>query len=178
MATHRHSATATAGTGGTADDHIAQSAHVSRASFPVDLASVHGPEWAAWARLAPSERWAASERRCGTFTGISEQPMPSTVNTILSAFTLHDVQYLLMGGQACSLYGGTPVPWSAHCCRSALRHHVPRRGPCHPLCLRRGQEYPSRSDAAYWSPLRQELESLPRAAAQGRLPMLWPPEPR
>jgi hypothetical protein len=32
--------------------------------------------------------------------------MPSTVNTILSAFTEHHVQYLLMGGQACILYGG------------------------------------------------------------------------
>lgn len=32
--------------------------------------------------------------------------MPSTVNTILSAFRRHNVQYLLMGGQACILYGG------------------------------------------------------------------------
>jgi len=32
--------------------------------------------------------------------------MPSTVNTILSAFRRHEVQYLLMGGQACILYGG------------------------------------------------------------------------
>jgi hypothetical protein len=51
------------------------------------------PEWAEWYRMTPRERWEESAR------------LPSPIRKALSMIRRHRVAHLLMGGQACVLYG-------------------------------------------------------------------------
>ena len=62
---------------------------------------VVGAEWAEWYRLSPSERWLESERLLAAFLmlGGSLDPEPDTQSPFF------DSRALLMGGQACVLYG-------------------------------------------------------------------------
>ena len=67
---------------------------------------VAGPEWAAWYRMTPLQRWRASERLWTTFLALGGPLIPNPIRKVLSSMHEHRVRALLMGGQACVFYGG------------------------------------------------------------------------
>jgi hypothetical protein len=67
---------------------------------------------------------------------------PNPIRTVLSSIQKHQVQGLLMGGQACVLYGAAEFSRD-----TALREEEDRE---------------READRAYWAPLKQELERLRR----------------
>jgi hypothetical protein len=58
-----------------------------------------------WYTLTPAERFRESQRLWETFLLLGEAVSQSPIPRVLSTFQRHRVKALLMGGQACILYG-------------------------------------------------------------------------
>ena len=63
-------------------------------------------EWAEWYRLTPQERWRETERLWQFYLSVGGSLDPAPIRKVLSTLATRQVRYLLMGGQACVLYGG------------------------------------------------------------------------
>ena len=81
--------------------------------------------------------------------------IPNPIQKVLSTLPTHRVRYLLMGGQACVLYGA--AEFSRDCDIAIL---------CEPQSLSRLQsalealQVQREADRSYWEPLKRELENL------------------
>jgi len=64
-----------------------------------------GEEWAEWYRLTPAQRWTETSRLWQTYLALGGSLDPEPDTKVLSSMREHLVQCLLMGGQACVLYG-------------------------------------------------------------------------
>ena len=64
-----------------------------------------GEEWAEWYRLTPLERWLKTEKLWQTYLALEARLIPNLIRKVLSSMQTHRVKALLMGGQACVLYG-------------------------------------------------------------------------
>ena len=73
--------------------------------FMLSIESICDEERGEWYRMTPQDRWLESERLWATFLALGGSLDPSPIHKVLSTMSQHGVQCLLMGGQACVLYG-------------------------------------------------------------------------
>jgi len=74
----------------------------------IPIEEIAGEEWAQWYRMSPREKWRESLRLFEHYLllGGTLDPEPDTQSPfVLSTIRKHRVRCLLMGGQACVLYG-------------------------------------------------------------------------
>ncbi len=85
---------------------------------------------------------------------------PSPIRRVLSTFRRHRVQSLLIGGQACILYGGAEFSRDIDFAVSPDEANLARSGDIESIrqALLQEQELERRKDLAHWQPLRRQLE--------------------
>ena len=66
---------------------------------------VAGPEWADWYRLTPRQRFEESAKLWQPSWRSEDRLIPNPIRRVLSSIEQKRVRALLMGGQACVLYG-------------------------------------------------------------------------
>ena len=100
--------------------------------------------------------------------------IPSPIRKALSTIRRHRVDHLLMGGQACVLYGAAEfsrdldlalLPDTANLDRLETALAIPAQLESGALyrALRDEEEEERRRDALYWKPLRERIERLRRS---------------
>ncbi len=62
-------------------------------------------EWREWYRLTPRERWRETSKLWAFYLQAGGSLDPEPIHKVLSTLRSHRVRCLLMGGQACVLYG-------------------------------------------------------------------------
>jgi hypothetical protein len=62
-------------------------------------------EWQEWLTLTPVERFRQSEKLFAQYLAWEAALIPTPIRQVLSTIRKHQVQALLMGGQACVFYG-------------------------------------------------------------------------
>jgi hypothetical protein len=107
-----------------------------------------------WYRMSPQARWAESMRLWDTFFLLGGQLEPESDSRSPSTMREHGVEALLMGGQACVLYGAAEFSRDADFAILASPENLGR--------------LQGALDRAYWEPLKAELEALRHRRGRSR----------